>query len=225
MVTELVLLIIGGYLLGSLPADYLAARWARGIDLRQYGSGSVGITNLGRATSRRIAMAVGIFDLVKPMIVVWLAKLTGLDIAGQLIAGLMVVIGHNWSIFLRFQGGRGIIATIGLIFILPLLHGMVPWELIIGLTITAIFAFTVRNLPLGVLFAMGSLPLVSWLVGKPLVFTLGFLALFIIMIIRRLALPRSAMAASLSTREILVNRFLFDRDIRDRETWLNRTSE
>ncbi len=78
------LLIVGTYLLGSVPAAYLAARWSRGIDIRQFSDGNVGATNLMRLTSKRIAIPVVIFDLGKGALMVWVAQLLGLDITQQI---------------------------------------------------------------------------------------------------------------------------------------------
>ena len=222
---ELVLLVIGAYILGSLPVTYLVAEWSRGIDIRQYGSGGVGATNLLRATSKWIGTPIVLFDLGKGMLVVWVAQLMGLGIAGQVTVGLAAIIGHNWSVFLRFSGGRGILTTLGVALILPIINNSIPWGAIVGLTITAIGLFVLHNMPLGVGVGVTSLPLVSWAVGEPLVMTWGFLAMFVIMVIKRLAVPRAAIAASLSNGQLLLNRLLFDRDIRDREAWINRVPD
>jgi len=225
MVTRLVLLVVGGYLLGSLPLTYLVAKLSRGIDLRRYGSGSVGATNLTRATSKWAGMSAGAFDFGKGMLMVWAAQAVGLGIGAQVAVGMAVIIGHNWSVFLRFSGGRGILTTLGVALILPLVHGLTPWGVIAGLSIVAVCLLVLRNLPLGVAGGVASLPLVSWGVGEPLSLNLGFLAMFLVVVIKRLAVPRAAIAASLSTREVLFNRLLFDRDIRDREAWIHRTPQ
>ncbi len=118
MVVESVLLIVGAYLLGSVPTAYLAARLSRGIDIRLYGTSQVGASNLLRMTSKRLALPVIIFDLGKGTAMVWVAQLMGLGTAHQVAMGLAVIVGHNWPVFLRFSGGRGILTTLGVIFIL-----------------------------------------------------------------------------------------------------------
>ena len=87
MAIEFVLLVLGAYLLGSVPVSYLAARFSRGIDLRQYGTGQVGAGNLWRMTSWRLGLPVGIFDLGKGIAMVWVAQLVGLGIAQQVTVG------------------------------------------------------------------------------------------------------------------------------------------
>jgi hypothetical protein len=72
-----------------------------------------------------------------------------------------------------------------------------------------------------VLLAMASLPLTSWVLGKPLILTLGLTMLLLIMVMRRLTAPRSKRFREVTTWQLLLNRFLFDRDIRDAKAWVN----
>jgi len=223
MVTEFILLLVGGYLMGAIPAAYLAARWMRGIDIRRYGSGNVGGANLVKVGARWIAVMVGFFDTGKAMPAVWVAHLVGLDLTQQVIIGIAAIVGHNWPVFLRFSGGRGIATIMGVALIVPLVNDplLVPWSLIAFLAIMIINLFTVRRIPEGIGIAVAAMPIVSWAVGEPLELILGFVAMFIIMVIRRLTPPRTQVSASVTTGELLLNRLLFDRDIRDRETWIN----
>jgi len=216
---EFGLLTVGAYLFGSVPAAYLAGRWSRGIDIRQYGDGNVGSTNLMRLSSKRIAIPVVIFDLGKGALMVWIAQLLGLDTTQQVVVGLAAVIGHNWPVFLRFNGGRGIFTSLGVIAIL------VPW---IGLIILVI-AYGLapfHQLAVGVFLAVIFAPAGAWFLSQPLGVTdrlpiaLGFLAIFLITVIRRLTAPRTIFTDSVGPGQLLVNRLLFDRDIRDRKAWI-----
>ncbi|MBA7474929.1 putative glycerol-3-phosphate acyltransferase [subsurface metagenome] len=219
------LLIAGAYLLGSMPAAYLVARWSRGVDLRQFGSGNVGATNLLELTSKRLTIPVIIFDLVKGAIMVWVAQIVGLSIAQQVTVGLATIMGHNWPVFLRFNGGRGVLTTLGVVLMLPIVNSSVPWGGLIALATFAGLYFTIHNIPLGVVVAAAVLPLASWGVGEPIPLTLGYLAIFLILIIRRLLARPQIKAAPTSKRGLILNRLLFDRDIRDREAWLRRAAE
>ncbi len=220
MAIEFALLILAAYLLGSVPAAYLAAKLSRGIDIRQYGSGNVGAANLLKLTSKRVAIPIIIFDVGKGMAMVWAAQLLGLGITHQVTVGLAAIIGHNWPVFLHFSGGRGILTTLGVVFIL------MPWGLVVFLAIAS-FTILLKSSPLPVLAGITALPLVSWLfsqplgVEEPLPITLGFLAIFLIVVIRRLTAPQCVSAVSIGKKQLLLNRLLFDRDIRDREAWIN----
>lgn len=214
-------LILGAYLLGSVPVSYIVAKLSRGIDLRQYGTGQVGAGNLWRLTSRRLALPVAIFDLIKGLLMVWVAQSVGLDITQQLAVGLAAIIGHNWPIFLRFSGGRGVGTTIGVIIILPIINDMTPWGTIAFLAALIIGTIIMRSSPVPVFVGVAALPLVSWFY-EPLSVTLGFLAMFLIIVIKRLTAPRSDEAVLVSKGRLLLNRLLFDRDIMDRKAWMYR---
>jgi glycerol-3-phosphate acyltransferase PlsY len=100
-------------------------------------------------------------------------------------------------------------------------NGYIPWSLIAFLTIMILNVLTLRKIPEGIGIAVAVMPIVSWAVGEPLELILGFVAMFSIMVIRRLTPRRTQVSASVPTGELLLNRLLFDRDIRDRETWIN----
>ena len=222
MTIELVLLILVAYLLGSVPAAYLAARWSRSIDIRDYGSGNVGVANLLKFTSKKVAIPVIIFDLFKGIVMVWVTQRAGLGPTGQVMAGLAAVIGHNWPVFLRFSGGRGVLTTLGVVLILPVINNLVPWGILVFMAIAGAGFVVIRQIPLGVVGGIAALPLVSWLSGEPLPFTLGFVVMFLIVAIRRLSAPQTLLTASVSGGELVINRLLFDRDVRDRQAWINR---
>jgi glycerol-3-phosphate acyltransferase PlsY len=220
MVIWFILLLIGGYLIGAIPTAYLAARWKQGIDLRQHGSGNIGGANLVKVGARWIAGMVGFFDAGKAMPAVAVANIIGLDITQQVAIGIAAVVGHNWPVFLRFSGGRGIATIMGVALIVPIVNGYIPWSLIVFIAIMLINLFTIRAIPVGIGICVALMPIVSWAVGEPLALTLGFVGMFAIMLIRRLTPRRTRISANVPTGELLLNRLLFDRDIRDRETWI-----
>jgi glycerol-3-phosphate acyltransferase PlsY len=221
MTINFILLLLGAYLLGSVPAAYLAARWSRGIDIRQHGSSNVGASNVLAAGAKWWAIPVIVFDLVKGMVFVYIAQLIGLEIYQQVTIGIAAIIGHNWPVFLRFNGGRGLLTTVGVIFVLA------PWLALIVVAFAYAWAIF-RQLALGSLGALILLPILSWFLSEPLgieralPLTLGFSAMFLIAVIRRLTAPKTALTASVSTPQLILNRLLFDRDIREREAWIRR---
>jgi len=160
-----------------------------------------------------------IFDLGKGAAMVWVAQLVGLDTVQQVSVGLAAIIGHNWPVFLRFNGGRGIFTSLGVISIL------VPWLGLIILVIAYGLA-PFRQLALGVFLATVFAPIGAWFLSQPLgvndrlPLTLGFLAIFLVTIIRRLTAPRTSFTASVPLGQLFINRLFFDRDIRDRKAWI-----
>lgn len=156
------------------------------------------------------------------MLVVSLAGVIRLELYQQILVGIAAIVGHNWPVFLRFSGGRGILTTVGVIFVLS------PW-LTLAMVIVALLFAPFRQLPLGALLVFTAAPLCSWFLAQPLrieqslPLTLGFVAVFLLVIIRRLAVSRIQLSASVPTQELIINRLLLDRDIKDRKAWTKRT--
>lgn len=105
------------YLLGSFPTAYILGKLTKGIDIRQHGSGNVGATNVFRVLGRGPGIIVLIIDILKGVLAVWLiGDLLGLTENYQrIILSLCAVIGHNWTIFLGFKGGKGIATSLGVL--------------------------------------------------------------------------------------------------------------
>ena len=109
-----ILLAIGAYLLGSVPAAYLAIKWSRGTDIRKVGTGKVGAANVLNAGPKWLAVPVAIFDIGKGALVVFIAKQIGLSSALQAAVGLFAIVGHDWPLYLGFKsGGRGVFVSSG----------------------------------------------------------------------------------------------------------------
>jgi glycerol-3-phosphate acyltransferase PlsY len=108
-VVQILLSLVLGYACGSIPSGYLAGR-ARGIDIRQHGSGNIGFTNVYRTLGPAWAAPVLIIDVAKGMIPTALAAGIGLVPA---LVGLGSILGHVFTPWLRFQGGKGVATTIG----------------------------------------------------------------------------------------------------------------
>jgi glycerol-3-phosphate acyltransferase PlsY len=219
----IVLLAFIAYLLGSIPMAYLVAKWTRGIDLRKHGSGNVGSSNVLAVASKRWALPVALFDTGKGLLAVLLTRWAGLDIIPQFAIGMAAVAGHNWPVFLNFRGGRGILTTLGVILVFSPLLGLIAALISLALT-------PFKQLSLGVFIGLFILPVLAYYfpeflgITKPGPVAAGLGALTVLAYIRRLmAGRRSELAKDLSTGELLVNRLVFDRDIRNRKLWLSRS--
>ena len=102
-----------GYLLGSLPSGLWIGRLARGIDIRQYGSGRTGFTNVLRTVGVRWGVVVLIADLAKGAVAVVIGLLISDEPYVAAVAGLAAAVGHDWPLFAGFRGGRGVAASFG----------------------------------------------------------------------------------------------------------------
>ena len=101
------------YLLGSVPWGYLALRWSHGVDIREHGSGSIGMTNVLRTGGGRVALVVLTLDIAKGILAVVLGRMIIGSTEGEVTASLFALMGHNWPVFLQFRGGRGILTGLG----------------------------------------------------------------------------------------------------------------
>ena len=112
-VIEYALVLPGAYLLGSISWGLIVGKMTRGIDVRQHGSGATGTANVLRTLGPRWAVLVLAADVSKGVIAVFLAKqIIGSPVA-EALAGFLAVLGHNWPVFSRFQGGRGVTVGVG----------------------------------------------------------------------------------------------------------------
>lgn len=102
-----------GYLLGSIPAGLIAGRVARGIDIRQYGSGKTGFTNVLRTVGPRWGAAVLVADIAKGAVPVVIARVVSDEAFVLTVAGLAAAVGHDWPVFAGFRGGRGVGTSFG----------------------------------------------------------------------------------------------------------------
>ncbi len=155
------LIIIAGYLLGSLPTGYLAGRLRRGIDVRQTGDSNTGAANVFRQVGHGTGIAVGLLDAGKGSLAIFLAQAAVLPQAAVLFAGAAAVIGHNWPVFLGFRGGRGESTSIGVLLAVltaPMLVLASPALLTLVIRKNVVLASAVLFIPL---------PLVSWWLGAP----------------------------------------------------------
>lgn len=101
------------YLVGSVPWGYMLIQWRRGMDIRDFGSGRIGMSNVLRTGGGKFAAVVLLLDFGKGVLAVALARQIIDTTAGEVAAGLAVLTGHNWPVFLGFRGGRGIATGLG----------------------------------------------------------------------------------------------------------------
>lgn len=114
---KIVLVIIICYLLGSIPFGYIVGRLFKKIDIREYGSGNIGATNAFRILGPSLASLVLIGDISKGIFSIYLVRFLNIDnLSILVIAGFAVICGHDWSVFLKFKGGKGVATTFGVIF-------------------------------------------------------------------------------------------------------------
>ena len=118
MTLPIVLVLAASYLIGSLPAASLFVRWYAGVDIRAVGSGNAGAMNVLDQIGFAPALLVAFIDIGKGAATVALAYQAGLGDGAAVLAGLLAVAGHDWSIFMRLGGGNGTATAVGALLIL-----------------------------------------------------------------------------------------------------------
>ncbi len=149
--------LIFSYLLGSIPTAYIFAKLLKGIDIRQYGSGNIGATNVFRVIGKIPGIMVLFLDVLKGYIPIILFP--GSQIY-KIFIGLAAIAGHNWPIFLRFKGGKGVATSAGVVI------ALIPKIFWIGLLIWVIIFFITGYVSLGSLVASVSVPIFCLLFGQ-----------------------------------------------------------
>lgn len=136
-------MIAAAYLAGSIPAGFLIVRALHGIDIRQHGSGNVGTANVFRTTGLATAVLVLLMDVAKGAGPVLAARLLGLEPVGLALSGLAAVVGHSYSLFLGFRGGKSVATTAGALLMMD------PLSLAGGLIVYAIVTVVSRYASVG----------------------------------------------------------------------------
>ena len=140
---ELLAATVAGYLLGAIPTGYLLGRWLAGVDLRTHGSGSTGATNTMRVLGAKGFAATLVLDVAKAAAAILLARALGTGDVGACLAAIAAIVGHNWSVFIGFAGGRGVACSLGTMLLLY-------WPgALIGLVAGGVLIYATRYISLG----------------------------------------------------------------------------
>jgi glycerol-3-phosphate acyltransferase PlsY len=156
------------YIIGSIPTAYIFGRVLKGIDIREYGSGNIGATNVFRVIGKGPGIAVLVIDIIKGFICatylasgfLYLAPVTRPELY-RILAGLSAIAGHNWTLFLKFKGGKGVAASAGVVI------GLIPKIFWLGFLVWLITFFITGFVSLGSIVAAISIPIFTLAFGEP----------------------------------------------------------
>ena len=156
-------LVVGvvAFLLGSIPSGVVLSRALMGRDVREIGSGNFGAANVARAGGFRLGIAVALIDILKGVIPVAIGLAAGLDHTGLAVVALLAVIGHDFSIFLRLKGGKGVATTLGVALVL------MPAVALLAAGLWVAVFLSLRYSSLASLLALAWLPIGAVLFGHP----------------------------------------------------------
>ncbi len=160
--SSLIVALVVGYLFGMLPSAYLLGRLVQGIDIREYGSGNVGASNATIVLGWRYGVLAAVVDILKSYLAMHLvALLFPAEPAVAYVAGIAAILGHIFPFVLRFRGGKGVAALIGLFFGLDWRFGL------LAILLTALLTWLLNYIVFPSLMLFTALP--------PLTYTLGYL--------------------------------------------------
>ncbi|MDZ7859933.1 MAG: glycerol-3-phosphate 1-O-acyltransferase PlsY [Candidatus Krumholzibacteriota bacterium] len=143
-----------GYLLGSIPTSFILGKILKGVDLREFGSGNLGAANTFRVLGAKAAVPVLIIDIGKGFLAVKAVSLFGIDSSTFIaLAAFFAVLGHNYSIFVRFSGGKGVGTTTGVFL------AIAPFAVAICLVVWLLLLFFTRIVSLASMSAALFLPI------------------------------------------------------------------
>ena len=193
-----ILIALAAYLLGSIPFGFLAAK-AMGIDIRSVGSGNIGATNAMRVLGKPAGLGVLLLDVLKgyaacaflaPLIFNWLEPLfyglapkfhaepVEFQIRLYVVAGIFAVLGHNYTCWLNFKGGKGIATTAGVYLALA------PWAVLVALGVFILALLLTKYVSVASMSAAVALPITVWILSPHYIFlgivttALGALAIY-----------------------------------------------
>lgn len=199
------LALILAYLLGSIPAAYLAGRLIKGIDIRQVGTRNMGAMNVFYQIGFLAGLIVLVVDIGKGTAAIALAFWLGTPDIIVLLAGIAAVLGHSFPVWLRFRGGKGGATTIGVLIFL------MPWGIPIGLALFGLVLLLSRFPTLSYSVALVSFPFVAWLIYHNGVLVAYTIALLLIPALQYIPRVREIRAKAGSWRRAFLRKNIKDR--------------
>jgi len=206
-----------GYVIGAVPMAFIVGKLVKGVDLRKVGSGTVGASNVWHNIGKFWMFPVGIFDLfIKgPTPVIVARDLLGLAVEWQVAAALLGIVGHNWPVFLGFQGGRGVAPTTGVLLALA------RPELAVFVVLTTAGWRLTNAAAVWVLLGFALMPALAVWWGRPQAIVWLLVGILAVTVAKRVA-SNSKRPDGMPLGRLLFNRLVYDRDIADNEAWVHR---
>ena len=150
--------LIGAYLLGSIPTAYIIGKFRKGADIREVGSKNMGAMNVIYNVGFWWGTLVLAIDIGKGVIAMYIAKILNIPELAYYATGVVVILGHNFPVFLKFRGGKGGATAVGV-----LVYAMFPFGFLIGLGVFIILMLITRFPTLSYGIGLFSFPFVAWL--------------------------------------------------------------
>ena len=166
MIVKFIILFIISYLVGSIPNALWIGKVFKGLDVRNYGSGNVGATNASRVLGWKLGVLVLLLDVLKGAVFVYIAKLINLDDIYLVLVSLAPILGHSYSIYLKFKGGKAVATSLGVFTLL------VPKVILVLLVIFLITVFLTQYVSVASITVALLLPIFTFILYNNIIYTI-----------------------------------------------------
>ena len=197
--------LIIAYIVGSFPSAYIVTRLRKGVDIREVGSRNLGAMNVFYKVGFWDGMAVLLADIGKGALGVWVAEALGVNVAWQMVAGVFVVVGHNFPVFLNFKGGKGGAACIGILMY------FMPWGVPVYLGFFLLILLFLRTPTISYSIAFIAFPFIAWLINHSAEFVIYSLGLVLLPLARYIPRLLEQRQKGGSWKHVVVRKDLKDR--------------
>ncbi|CAM3408271.1 glycerol-3-phosphate 1-O-acyltransferase PlsY [Pseudostreptobacillus hongkongensis] len=166
MIVKFIILFIVAYLVGSIPNALWIGKVFKELDVRNYGSGNVGATNASRVLGWKLGVLVLLLDVLKGAVFVYIAKLINLDDIYLVLVSLAPILGHSYSIYLKFKGGKAVATSLGVFTVL------VPKVILVLLVIFLITVFLTQYVSVASITVALLLPIFTFILYNNTIYTI-----------------------------------------------------
>lgn len=208
-------LLLGAYFLGGVPSAYVLARWARGVDIREHGTGNVGTNNALTVIGPWAFVVVALIDAGKAALPTWLAlHVFDLGYPLSVAAGLLAAVGHAWSPYLGFTGGRGLACILGVLAVLFPEGALIQ----IGVMLVGVLLHN----ELFTTFGLISMPIIADMFGRPDAVILSCTLMLALTLTKRIEANGTPLPEGAERWPVVWRRIWLDRDVTSRKEWIAR---
>ena len=174
------IIIIVSYLIGSFPSAYLMGRLIKNIDIRNFGSGNVGATNAFRVLGKKYGIITLLIDLLKGFIPVFVIKFIVSEnfLTYQIVSGFCLILGHIFTVFLKFKGGKGVATSAGFLIAVS------PVPMFFTILVFLITLAATRYVSLGSIIAALTYPIFTYIWNQPLQLKILSVILALIIVVK-----------------------------------------
>jgi len=198
MLVKEILVIVLGYLLGSIPFAYILGRTVKGIDIRRLGN--VGTLNVMREVGVIAGLANLVLDIGKGSLAVGMAQWLHLPSIFVFVAGFAAVLGHSWPVFIRFKGGGAVATTLGVLL------GLAPLAFGVSFAIIVVVVLFTSNFRFGAGVGLLFLPLFIWLFGGHINLIVYSLVLPLFLVLRNIPKFKQELTKDSGKRNLILDR-------------------